>query len=150
MVSWAAGAKQTKKIGDSLPANKSCIRNPSGSAASCQAPERTGFSEQRPLDEWPPRRKTGAPNPINLIIRFGAMDGAKPYRSIGFGAMDGAKPYRSIGFGAMDGAKPYRSVGFGAMDGAKPYECKTFGAMSGAKSFKIVWFWPCVAPNLIN
>jgi hypothetical protein len=51
------------------------------------------------------------------VIRFGAIDGPKPYEFIGFGAMDVTKPYEFMGFGAIDGPKPYEFIGFGAIAG---------------------------------
>ena len=56
------------------------------------------------------------------LIRFGAMDAAKPYKFIGFGAMDATKPYKCIGFGAIAITKPHKFIGFGAIAITTPYK----------------------------
>ncbi len=95
------------------------------------------------------------------LIRFGAMDVTKPYKSImpwilqnhikftRFGAMAVTKPYKIIRCGATYATKPYthlhalgpwmlptsiQFIRFGAMDATEP--CKFMG--------------PCMSPNLIN
>ncbi len=66
------------------------------------------------------------------FIRFGAMDGTKPYEFIRFGAMDATTPYEFIGFRgqptwrAAMGFEPTLAEAAGGQVGRSKFESCTF------------------------